>query len=80
MARRTQKQIEQDFRKIREAAKTAESFKDLEKITGLSYSMIIIINSINTHHSCVQKSLLAIRRPHFYITHSGSGRIIDIMF
>lgn len=41
MARRTQKQIEQDYRKIREAAKTAESFKDLEKITGLSYSMII---------------------------------------
>lgn len=41
MARRTQKQIEQDYREIREAAKTAESFKDLEKMTGLSYSMII---------------------------------------
>lgn len=41
MARRTQKQIEQDYREIREAAKMAESFKDLEKMTGLSYSMII---------------------------------------
>ena len=28
MARRTQKQIEQDYREIREAAKTAESFKN----------------------------------------------------
>lgn len=37
---RTAKQIENDTKRIKEAAKTARNMKELEKITGLSYSMI----------------------------------------
>ena len=40
MQRRTQSQIEKDYKIIREAAKTAKSFKELEKITGLKHSEI----------------------------------------
>ena len=38
--KRTQKEIEKDCKKIREAAKTATSIKDIEKATDLSYVMI----------------------------------------
>lgn len=37
---RTKKEIEQDCKRLKEAAKTATTFKELEKATGLSYAMI----------------------------------------
>lgn len=37
---RTQRQIENDVKRLQEAAKTAKNMKDLEKATGLTYSMI----------------------------------------
>lgn len=47
MQRRTQSQIEKDYKIIREAAKTAKTFKELEKITGLKHSEIQI--SLSKH-------------------------------
>lgn len=40
MEKRTQKEIEKDCKVLKEAAKTATSMKELERVTGLSYAMI----------------------------------------
>ena len=40
MAKRTAKEIEADVKRLKEAAKSAKSLKDLERKTGLSYAMI----------------------------------------
>ena len=39
-AKRTQKEIEKDCRRLKEAAKTATTIKELQDMTGLSYYMI----------------------------------------
>ncbi len=56
MVKRTQKEIEKDFRRIKEAAKTATSIKDLERKTGLSYAMI---NTTLSKHPTVFKRIKA---------------------
>lgn len=38
--KRTQKEIEKDCKRLKEAAKTATTMKELENLTGLSYVMI----------------------------------------
>ena len=38
--KRTQKEIEKDCKKIKEAAKTAVSIRDIERETNLSYAEI----------------------------------------
>lgn len=40
MVKRTQKEIEKDLKKLKEASKNATTIKDLESATGLSYAMI----------------------------------------
>lgn len=54
MARRTQKEIENDCKRIKEAAKTATTFTELEKATGLSYAMI---NTTLAKHPIVFKRI-----------------------
>ena len=41
MEKRTQNEIEKDYILIKDAAKTAKNFKEIEKITGLKYSEIL---------------------------------------
>ena len=47
MEKRTAKQIEKDCKRIKEATKTAKTFKDIEEKTGLTYPEII--TSISKH-------------------------------
>lgn len=54
MAKRTQKEIEQDCKRIKEAAKTATSIKELEQATGLSYAMI---NTTLSKHPIIFKRI-----------------------
>ncbi|MDD3303678.1 MAG: hypothetical protein PHP54_02035 [Clostridia bacterium] len=54
MAKRTNKMIEEDCKRIKEAAKTATSFKELEQLTGLSYSAI---NTTLQKHPIIQKRI-----------------------
>ena len=54
MAKRNQKEIEQDCKRIKEAAKTATSMKELEHATGLSYAMI---NTTLSKHPIVFKRI-----------------------
>ena len=54
MAKRTQKEIEQDCKRIKEAAKTATSMKELEQATGLSYAMI---NTTLSKHPIIFKRI-----------------------
>lgn len=52
--RRTQKEIEDDCKKIKEAAKTATSIKELEKATNLSYGEI---NTTLSKHPIIYKRI-----------------------
>lgn len=54
MAKRTQKEIEKDCKRIKEAAKTATSIKELEQATGLSYAMI---NTTLSKHPIIFKRI-----------------------
>lgn len=54
MAKRTQQEIEKDFKKIREAAKTAISIKEIERKTGLSNSAI---NTSLAKHPTISKRI-----------------------
>lgn len=54
--KRTQKEIEIDCKRLKEAAKTATSLKDLEKETGLSYTMI---NTSLSKHPIIFKRIKA---------------------
>lgn len=54
MAKRTQKEIEKDCKRIKEAAKTATSMKELEQATGLSYAMI---NTTLSKHPIIFKRI-----------------------
>lgn len=54
MARRSQKEMEQDCLRIKEAAKTATCMKDLESMTGLSARQI---NSSLTKHPIIFKRI-----------------------
>lgn len=53
-SRRSQYEIERDCTKIREAAKTATSFKELEDLTGLSNAMI---NTTLSRHPVIFKRI-----------------------
>ena len=53
-SRRSQYEIERDCSKIREAAKTATSFKELEDLTGLSNAMI---NTTLSRHPVIFKRI-----------------------
>lgn len=55
--KRTQREIENDCKKIKEAAKTAISMKDIEVATGLSYSMI---NTTLAKHPMISKRIKAL--------------------
>lgn len=61
-AKRTQKEIENDCKKIKEAAMTATSFKELVTLTGLSYAMIKTTLSKHPIISNRIKSQLAINK------------------
>lgn len=52
--KRTMKQIEKDFKVIREVAQTATSMKELESVTGLSLAMI---NTTLSKHPVVSKRI-----------------------
>lgn len=54
MAKRTAKEIEKDCKKIREAAKTAKSIKDIERATNLSYAEI---NTTMSKHPTIFKRI-----------------------
>lgn len=54
MARRTAKEIEKDCKKIRKAAKTAKSIKDIERATNLSYAEI---NTTMSKHPTIFKRI-----------------------
>lgn len=54
--KRTQKEIEMDCKRLKEAAKTATSLKDLERETGLSYAMI---NTTLSKHPTIFKRIKA---------------------
>ena len=54
--KRTQKQIEMDCKRIKESAKTATSFKEVARETGLSYAMI---NTTLSKHPIVFKRIKA---------------------
>lgn len=54
MAKRTAKEIEADVKRLKEAAKTAKSLKDLERETGLSYAMI---NTTLSKHPTIFKRI-----------------------
>lgn len=57
MAKRTAKEIEADVKRLKEAAKTAKSLKDLERETGLSYAMI---NTTLSKHPTIFKRIKAL--------------------
>lgn len=52
--KRTQKEIEKDSKRIKEAAKTATTMKELENLTGLSYAMI---NTTLSKHPTIFKRI-----------------------
>lgn len=54
ITRRTREQIENDCRRIKEAAKTAKTMKELENLTGLSYMMI---NTTLSKHPTIHKRI-----------------------
>ena len=54
MAKRTAKEIEADVKRLKEAAKSAKSLKDLERKTGLSYAMI---NTTLSKHPTIFKRI-----------------------
>ena len=51
---RTQKEIEKDCKRLKEAAKTAMTMKELENLTGLSYAMI---NTTLSKHPTIFKRI-----------------------
>lgn len=52
--KRTQKEIEKDCKRLKEAAKTATTIKELETLTGLSYAMI---NTTLSKHPTIFKRI-----------------------
>lgn len=52
--KRTQKEIEKDCKRIKEAAKTATSIRDIERATNLSYSEI---NTTMSKHPTIFKRI-----------------------
>lgn len=54
MQKRTQKEIEKDCKRLKEAAKTATTLKELENSTGLSY---VMINTTLSKHPTIFKRI-----------------------
>lgn len=52
--RRTKKEIEKDCKRLKEAATTATTMKDLERVTGLSY---VMINTTLSKHPTIFKRI-----------------------
>lgn len=64
ITKRTQKEIEKDCKRIREAAETATSIRDLERMTSLSYAEI---NTTMSKHPIIFKKLkeqIALNKQH----------------
>ena len=54
ISKRTQKEIEKDCKRLKEAAKTATTMKELENLTGLSY---VMINTTLSKHPTIFKRI-----------------------